>query len=106
MKPSDELTRNLETLWKKYLPTILSRVESLSCAAKALNDGSLTTDLRMQAAQEAHKLAGSLGTFGLASASGEALAIESILAAAPIDGSQAKDLEVRLTRLRQAIENR
>jgi HPt (histidine-containing phosphotransfer) domain-containing protein len=107
MTSRDEVGRSLEVLWKKYLPTMLSRVESLSSAVKALEDRNLKSDLRMQAAQEAHKLAGSLGTFGLQSASEEALAIESLLAkAAPIQNKQAMELEQRLKRLKHAIENR
>lgn len=52
-------------LWAKFLPEIERRVASLGVAAKALRDNLLTAELQAAAHADAHKLAGSLGTFGL-----------------------------------------
>jgi HPt (histidine-containing phosphotransfer) domain-containing protein len=59
---SDALAR----LWEKFLPEILQRVRVLENAAAALESGILDADDRLAAAAAAHKLAGVLGTFGLA----------------------------------------
>ncbi len=52
-------------LWAKFLPEIERRVASLEAAAGAMQDGSLTAEQQAVAHADAHKLAGSLGTFGL-----------------------------------------
>jgi HPt (histidine-containing phosphotransfer) domain-containing protein len=56
----------LEGLWLKFLPQMEERVTTLEAANQALAAGRLSDDLLSQAASAAHKLAGVLGTFGLA----------------------------------------
>lgn len=63
-KPSP-LSEALDRLWTKFLPEIEARVATLELAAAAIGAGKLTSDLREQACAAAHKLAGTLGTFGL-----------------------------------------
>lgn len=63
-KPSP-LAEALNRLWAKFLPEIETRVATLELAAAAIDAGSLTSELREQACAAAHKLAGTLGTFGL-----------------------------------------
>jgi HPt (histidine-containing phosphotransfer) domain-containing protein len=66
---SDELNdiaAALDRLWTRFLPEIRARVEILESAARALANGELATAQREEAAGAAHKLAGTLGTFGLA----------------------------------------
>lgn len=55
----------MNRLWVQFLPQIEERVATLEAAARAVSDGTLTPALREQAAAAAHKLAGTLGTFGL-----------------------------------------
>lgn len=55
----------LARLWTKFLPEIERRLAVLEDAAQALREGSLSAELRAAAHADAHKLAGSLGTFGL-----------------------------------------
>jgi HPt (histidine-containing phosphotransfer) domain-containing protein len=55
----------LNQMWVKFLPDIEQRVAVLEFAAAAISEGALTAELREEAAAAAHKLAGSLGTFGL-----------------------------------------
>src|SRR5271170_2191264 len=55
----------LARLWTKFLPEIEQRLAVLEAAAQTLATGSLTQQQREAAHAAAHKLAGSLGTFGL-----------------------------------------
>ncbi len=60
------LTGALDALWTKFLPEIEQRVSLLEAAATALGAGKLTPEQQGEAHAAAHKLAGALGTFGLA----------------------------------------
>jgi HPt (histidine-containing phosphotransfer) domain-containing protein len=55
----------MNQMWAKFLPDIAERVEVLEKAAEAISRGALTDELRKEASSAAHKLAGTLGTFGL-----------------------------------------
>jgi len=55
----------LARLWAKFLPEIEARVALIEAAAAALTSGSLPDGQREAAHGAAHKLAGTLGTFGL-----------------------------------------
>jgi HPt (histidine-containing phosphotransfer) domain-containing protein len=63
-KPS-QVAEALDRLWNRFLPEIEERVAIIERAAAAIEAGSLTPELRRQAIAAAHKLAGTLGTFGL-----------------------------------------
>lgn len=74
MEPLDErnggdeaaaLARTLDLMWKKFVPDILDRARVLEDAAEAAAAGRLTPAERKAAQAAAHKLAGTLGTFGL-----------------------------------------
>ncbi|MGA7258829.1 MAG: hypothetical protein WBX09_19430, partial [Terracidiphilus sp.] len=54
----------LDQLWLKFRPQIEERVAVLEQAAAALAQGNLSPALCAEAQSAAHKLAGSLGTFG------------------------------------------
>ena len=56
----------MNRLWAKYLPQMEERVSTLQRAAANLAKGSLTSVQQQAASSDAHKLAGVLGTFGLA----------------------------------------
>jgi HPt (histidine-containing phosphotransfer) domain-containing protein len=56
----------MNRLWAQFLPQLQGRVAVLEAAAAALAEGNLALAGREQASSEAHKLAGVLGTFGLA----------------------------------------
>ncbi len=55
----------MNRMWAQYLPQILERVSALEAAGEATVQGAPTAELRLMAIAEAHKLAGTLGTFGL-----------------------------------------
>jgi HPt (histidine-containing phosphotransfer) domain-containing protein len=69
----------LAALWERNLPVVRERVGVLEQAAAAAVAGTLSTELRAQAASDAHKLAGSLGMFGYPRGTELARAIEVML---------------------------
>lgn len=64
---------------KRYENTFAARVDVLEQVAQALRSGTLEADLRYTASHEAHKLAGTLGSFGYEAGSRLARAIEHLL---------------------------
>lgn len=63
-------------VWQRFQPRVDEQIQILEQAVAALTDRSLTSELRQQAEQEAHTLAGSLGTFGFDRASQLARTLE------------------------------
>lgn len=59
-----DLPDAMARLWAKFKPEIERRVAVLESAAEALSAGTLDDEQRATAHEVAHKLAGSLGTFG------------------------------------------
>ncbi|HEX5928124.1 MAG TPA: Hpt domain-containing protein [Solirubrobacterales bacterium] len=53
-------------VWARNLPSISERVGTIERAAMAAEDGELDGELAARAHSAAHKLSGSLGSFGLA----------------------------------------
>jgi DNA-binding response OmpR family regulator/HPt (histidine-containing phosphotransfer) domain-containing protein len=79
--PSEEAgaPQFLTAIWNRYHQQTLDRVASIERASVALQDRSLTTEIRQQAWQSAHTLAGTLGTFGLPLGSQTAKQLELLL---------------------------
>lgn len=70
----------LAAIWKKNLPQTRERLALLKRAAEQLSTTrTIDDDLRADALSTAHKMAGSLGMFGLHSATETARAVEHIL---------------------------
>jgi HPt (histidine-containing phosphotransfer) domain-containing protein len=59
------ISETLDRMWAKYLPDVRQRAEVLAAAATEAAGGALSQALRADARSAAHKLAGTLGTFGL-----------------------------------------
>ncbi len=78
-QPETTETLNLSRVWKKHRESYLQRVTFLEQALKALEDGCLEAVLERQALEQAHTLAGSLGSFGFGQASQYCRQIEQIL---------------------------
>jgi len=95
----------LTRLWAKFLPEIESRVAILSEAASALAAGTLTPAQQQAALAAAHKLAGSLGTFGLHRGTELARQTELALAQDPVAASPA-NLANWIAGLQSVIQNR
>ena len=94
-------TKNLiAALWQRSQPTVLERLDVLDRAAVAAASDLLTQDLRAQATDTAHKLAGSLGMFGFHEGTGYAGEIEVLLES---PGLNAVVLSALTSQLRQAL---
>ncbi|HET6765437.1 MAG TPA: response regulator, partial [Longimicrobiaceae bacterium] len=87
-------------VWERFRGMIMQRVDHLDGAALSLLEGSLDPDARRRAEREAHKLAGSVGTFGFAEGSRLARELEHLYASAGdgADALRASDLAVALRR--------
>lgn len=66
----------INTVWHRFKDRIAAQIQVLEQAATALRQGELDPTLQQQARQEAHSLAGGLGTFGLMQGSQIAKQIE------------------------------
>lgn len=80
-KPTDKTRAAVAALWEKFSEKFFERVSLLDGACAALEKGRLSEEVRQEARMAAHKLAGSLGTFGIAEGSKLAAEMESILEA-------------------------
>jgi HPt (histidine-containing phosphotransfer) domain-containing protein len=104
-KPS--LTEALDQLWAKFLPEIDQRVAVLTAAAASLAAEPLSLDAQRAAESAAHKLAGVLGTFGLAEGSILAAEAETLCSAKPaLEPAYATRLADIAARLRAIVANR
>ncbi len=93
--PSDPMSRNgspaaggagaspdqpaANRVWVQFHDMIFERLAAVETAANALRRATLTPEIRQKAVLEAHRLAGSLGMFGLAEGTQVAREIEHLL---------------------------
>ncbi len=106
---SDTQTENqaaIAEVWERFKERIGNRVTVLEQAAIALRAGILDDELRQLATQDAHKLIGSLGTFGFANGSTLARKIESILEQAKVGREAIPELENLVQHLREELEHK
>ena len=80
-RPVFDPTALLSRIWRQNLPIVQDRVVCLERAAEHAAAGSLTPERRTEAADTAHKLAGSLGMFGYPQGTDIARAVEEHLEA-------------------------
>jgi len=107
MTSPEKLSQKINDLWQKHLPLMQSRIETIRRAVDAARNNRLTQDLRAEAVQSAHKLAGALGTFSLECASDDALEIERLLTNQfPAEDDAGAILDELLERVNQAINGR
>jgi DNA-binding response OmpR family regulator len=101
----DGLQGAVRQAWQRFRGTILERVDAVECAAIAVLDGGLDEERRRHAEREAHKLAGSVGTFGFAQASRLAREVEIMLqGAAPLGQAEALKLTDLAVALRRELD--
>lgn len=94
--PSELLSR----VWQRSLPLVRERVSSLERLAQEATTAPLSGEQRTEAADIAHKLAGSLGMFGFPEGTEIARAIEHAAeSGTPLDGTQLIGLVSRLRSL-------
>ncbi|MCU0524835.1 MAG: response regulator [Elainella sp. Prado103] len=84
---------SVAAIWQRTRQTSLKQVQLLSQMVQALQTMTLELELQQQASRAAHKLAGSLGTFGLDEGSHLAQQIELLL---PTDGILLPEMQQQL----------
>jgi len=90
-------------VWNRHKQRISDQVAVIEAAATAIAQQQLTPELQLQAMREAHSLAGSLGTFGLAQGSATAREIEHLLKTDQLTQPEVDQLLDCCTVLRQQI---
>ena len=106
MTSADKLQKQIDDLWQKHLPLTRSRIETVELAFDALRNNRLTEDLRVEAAREAHKLAGALGTFGLHRGADAATEIEKLLSGGSSDSVPAEKLSAYLDTVKTQVNSK
>jgi HPt (histidine-containing phosphotransfer) domain-containing protein len=96
----DKTAALLATLWVKNLPIVEERLGTLERAAAAAVSGGLSDELRGEAAQTAHKLAGALGMYGYDEGTRIARELEALLSS---EGPDAARLGELVRELRKAV---
>jgi DNA-binding response OmpR family regulator/HPt (histidine-containing phosphotransfer) domain-containing protein len=104
--PQPKITPELiNSIWERFKGKYSDRVTVLEQALAAAIDDSLSEGLRQQAKQEAHTLAGSLGSFGFAEASRLSREIEQTFQVARrLSQAQKEQLSLQVVALRQALQ--
>ena len=92
----------LATLWQRHRQTNLDRILLLEVTAANVLRGVADSEALAEGASAAHKLAGSLGTFGFDAGSRAAFEAESLLAEPVVDG---RLLAEAVTALRSSVED-
>jgi len=91
-----EFRQGMAQLWQQYRGLMVQRLQALQTAAEAINQQKLTQELRQNARQAAHKLAGVLGMFDKEAGTVLARELEEILlsdvALSPFQEQQFLDL--------------
>lgn len=105
--PSDQkraMEQALARLRERFQGTFRLQLQQVESAAVALREGRLTSELRHAGYYDAHKLAGSLGTFGYWNGSRVAREIEELLrGSAPLENESPRLSEL-VAELRREIE--
>ena len=101
----DEPHPTLEQVAERFQGSLGDRLAVLDMAQTALSQGQLTADLQTQARSTAHRLTGSLGTFGYRQGSNTVRAIEHLLSEPfPLQPEHAQRIASLLTTLRQQLQ--
>ncbi len=94
----------LAKVWERFRDTTLARVGTLEMAVLDLLEGNLAEDARAAAEREAHKLAGSAGTFGFPRSSRIAKELEQRFSNSGLKPSDSVELSERVLALRKDLE--
>jgi diguanylate cyclase (GGDEF)-like protein len=102
----ERTSRVIAAVWERNRATIIEQVEVLEDAVASLLEGNLEEDLRRTAQSEAHKLAGSVGTFGFAEGSRIAREMElTFQDASLLDEAHTLRLSELVVQLRDELEH-
>jgi HPt (histidine-containing phosphotransfer) domain-containing protein len=100
MNANDKTASLLSALWLRNRPVVDARLDALDRAAACAAAGSLTEEVREDAADTAHKLAGSLGMYGFPQGTRLARELELLLDYPTPDPARISSLALQL---RQAL---
>lgn len=95
--------KNLETIAARFQASIQQRLAVVEAAVRSLQAGNLPPQQRAIAQEEAHRLAGGLGTFGYDEGSTYARQIEQLLSDRPLQTTAVDQLSRHLLDLKQTL---
>ncbi|MBW4461493.1 MAG: response regulator [Nodosilinea sp. WJT8-NPBG4] len=95
--------KNLETIAARFQASIQQRLAVVEAAVRSLQAGNLPLQQRAIAQDEAHRLAGGLGTFGYDEGSTYARQIEQLLGDRPLQTIEVDQLSRHLLDLKQTL---
>jgi HPt (histidine-containing phosphotransfer) domain-containing protein len=101
-----QMAAAMDALWAKFLPQMEERLAVLEAANHALGSGELSQEQREAARAAAHKLAGALGSFGLARGTELAREAEHIYLNAAEKAAPAERLNLIVAELRRLVATR
>lgn len=102
--PKSQLANGLLKIWQRHQQLVHQRAAFIGDAVVLLKLNQLTPDLRQQAGEDAHKLAGNLGTLGHPTGSEHARALElKFLSEGQLDTSDVLQLVSHVEALQLAI---
>ena len=103
--PAGKTQAAVAALWERFAEKFFERLSLLERTCDALRKGNLNEELHREAVTAAHKLAGSLGTFGLGRGSKLAEEMESLLDAGNLrDPARSARLAELADNLRKELE--
>nr|MBA3969329.1 response regulator [Gemmatimonadota bacterium] len=103
--PRHHVRAAMAEMWTRLQDSVFRRLELLEEAVASALEDHLGADQRREAEREAHKLAGSIGTFGFMEASRRAREMEHIFeGAAPLAPSEAARLADLVVEIRNELE--
>ncbi|MBA3655885.1 MAG: response regulator [Gemmatimonadaceae bacterium] len=94
----------LAAVWARFRDSTLARIDILEAAALSILENKLSPDERASAEREAHKLAGSAGTFGFPRSSRIARELEQRLSSRELTPAEAVPLSELIIALRRDLE--
>lgn len=102
---AEKLNQAMAQIWERFKGSISDRLALLTEAVRAAQEDKLELELKQEAHREAHKLAGSLGTFGLDNSSKISQKIEEILATElPLKAEKISELSQLVNNLHAEVE--
>ena len=95
----------MQEVWGKFKQTLGSHIVVFEQAIAQISTGTLDRELQASAQAEAHRLIGSLGSFGCLKGSEVARQIEHLLSLESLGSQEARQLEELVVHLKQTVED-
>jgi diguanylate cyclase (GGDEF)-like protein len=96
----------VQQMWGNFKESLGSQMTLFEQAIAQISTGTLDGELHSKAQAQAHRLIGSLGSFGLPKGSEVARQIEQLLRLDSLGQNEARQLEELVRQLKQAVENK